>query len=281
VRAAVVLGSVAVATVLLLAVAGGAAAPRVDLGRSSGGFALLLDVLTLLVVAGSLTGLVLLMTSLRFRRSTVIQVERRRRSFAGLVTLVVVLLVFRLLPDPRPQDGQGPTVGLGDGIAQPAEEPVRIVPDATLTVAALLGAVVLAAMAAIARRQIDRRVGVGDPLTADDHQERSRMRAVTLVLRDDLESIEDPKAAILAAYDHLRMDLEEQGVAPRPDDTPRRVVVRALDLADMPRAAIVELVAIFEEARFSTHPIGQDHRGRALDALDEVERVLQAPADHG
>jgi hypothetical protein len=262
------------ATALLLAVAGGAAAPRVDLGSSSGGAALLLDALTLLVVAGSVTGLILLVGSFRVRKSTPLHVERRRGALAALAVLVLALVLFRLLPDPRDRDGQGPTVGIGT--AAPADGPgiVAIEPDGPLVLTALGAAVALAALAAIARRRIDRRIVAPRTAVFDEDRSIERVRRALLGVRADLEAITDPRDAILHAYERLRIDLQGLGVDPRPDDTPRRVLRRALALDRVPADAVNRLVAVFEEARFSTHGVGPQHREAALRALAEVEKAL-------
>ena len=267
-------------TALLLAVAGGAAAPRVDLGAGSGGAALLLDVLTVLVVAGSAVGLVLLVGSFRVRRATPVHVERQRRTFAALVILVVALVLFRLLPDPREREAQGPSVGLGTTDRGDVPGVVAIEPDRPLVLTALGGAIALAALAAIARRQIDRRTLAPRPAVAGEPS-REQVRKALLAVRSDLATIDDPRVAISHAYERLRVDLQERGVEPRQDDTPRRVLRRALTLDRVPHEAVDRLVAVFEEARFSTHGLGAQHRELALRALEDIERALDLLPQRG
>lgn len=253
--------------------ASGAAAPRVDLGASSGGAALLLDALTLLVVAGSIVGLGLLVGSFRVRKAAPIRVERQRRTFAALVILVVALVLLRILPDPRDRGGQGPTVGPDTPQTDDVVDVVAIEPDRPLVLTALAGALGLATLAAAARRRVDRRIVA--PRTAEDADgSADQVRHTLVAVRADLARISDPREAILFAYEQLRLDLQDRGVAPHADDTPRRILRRALTLDRVPDGAVDRLVSVFEEARFSTHPVGAEHREMALGALDDIERAL-------
>lgn len=261
-------------TALLLAVAGGAAAPRIDLGAGSGGAALLLDALTVLVVAGSVVGLGLLVGSFRVRKASPVHVERQRRTFAALVILVLAIVLFRLMPDPRDREGQGPTVGLGTTQTDDADDVVAIEPDGPLVLTALAGALGLAVLAAVARRRIDRRIVPPGATLEDDRASAEQVRHALVAVRADLAAISDPREAILYAYERLRSDLQQRGVDPRADDTPRRILQRALTLDRIPDDAVDRLVSVFEEARFSTHPVGAEHREAALRALDDVEHAL-------
>lgn len=245
-----------------------------DLGSSSGGAALLLDTLTILVVIGSATGLVLLIGSFRVRKSVPMVVERRRRTLAALVILVVAVVLFRFLPDPQNDGGQGPTVGVGPTAPVDDDATVGIEPDRPLVITAISAAVALAALAALARRELDRRAASGAPQLPEDGERADRVRASMVGARADLEGITDPREAILRAYQRLRVALQDVGMPPRPDDTPRRVVQRALAHTDVPVEAIDHLVSVFEEARFSAHVLGPAHRQTALAALSDVERSL-------
>lgn len=254
--------------------AGGAAAPRVDLGASSGGATLLLDALTVLVVAGSVVGLGLLVGSFRVRKAAPVHVERQRRTFAALVILVLAIVLFRLLPDPRDREGQGPTVGLGTTQTDAGDDVVAIEQDRPLVFTALAGALALAVLAAAARRRIDRRIVPSGAAFEDEGASAEQVRHRLVAVRADLAAISDPREAILYAYERLRSDLQQRGVDPLADDTPRRVLQRALTIDRVPDDAVDRLVSVFEEARFSTHPVGAQHREAAVRALDDVERAL-------
>lgn len=261
----------AAVTILLLVVALGASAPRVDLATGSGGAALLLDALTLLVVAGAVTGLVLIVSSIRLRRATPIHVERKRSTAAALLTLVALFALIWLLPDPGPRTagptGSDPVPGAADGL-----EPTPVEVDRPLIVAAAGAALALGALAALARRERRRREVPVRPY--GEEPARSDLRRSVSKARSDLESIGDPREAILHSFDRLRADLAAAGVEPRGDDTPRRVVLRALAEAAAPRQPVEDLVAIYERARFSSHPVGERQRDAAIAALRTIEAAL-------
>ena len=60
------------------------------------------------------------------------------------------------------------------------------------------------------------------------------------------------------------------GVERRPWQTSSEFVLRVLDLVGADRGAVAGLADLYREARFSDHPITEEHRRQALTALDVI-----------
>ncbi len=85
-----------------------------------------------------------------------------------------------------------------------------------------------------------------------------------------LGSHDDPRAAVIAAYGAMRTSLADHGVPPRATEAPREYLERILRASNVSERDARTLTGLFEEARFSTHPISEPIRRRALSALDAV-----------
>jgi hypothetical protein len=88
----------------------------------------------------------------------------------------------------------------------------------------------------------------------------------------------DPRAAVLAAYARMESALADAGLARRDSEAPREYLARLEGALGTVRAPAVRLTALFERARFSTHPIGEDGRREAVDALGLLRAELERPA---
>ncbi len=84
----------------------------------------------------------------------------------------------------------------------------------------------------------------------------------------------DPRNAIVAAWRRFEAQGESAGVARRPWETSSEYVIRILDLVAADSGATNRLAALYREARFSEHPITEDHRAEALAALAAVRHGL-------
>jgi hypothetical protein len=88
----------------------------------------------------------------------------------------------------------------------------------------------------------------------------------------------DPRAAVLAAYARMEAALATVGLARRPSDAPREYLARLEAALGGGRAAAARLTELFERARFSPHPVGEDLRRDAIGALETLRAELEAPA---
>jgi hypothetical protein len=88
----------------------------------------------------------------------------------------------------------------------------------------------------------------------------------------------DPRAAVLAAYARMETALASVGLARRPSDAPREYLARLETGLGGGRAPAARLTELFERARFSPHPVGEDLREEAIGALETLRTELEAPA---
>ena len=88
----------------------------------------------------------------------------------------------------------------------------------------------------------------------------------------------DPRAAVLAAYARMEAALATVGLARRPSDAPREYLTRLEAALGGGRAPAARLTELFERARFSPHPVGEDLRRDAIGALESLRAELEAPA---
>ena len=93
---------------------------------------------------------------------------------------------------------------------------------------------------------------------------------------EGLQTDPDPRQAIIDAYARLLQVLAAAGHPRFSYEGPREHLTRTLrNLAVRPSAAST-LVELFEIARFSSHPLGEPERHRALEALGDVQADLLA-----
>lgn len=85
----------------------------------------------------------------------------------------------------------------------------------------------------------------------------------------------EPRNAIVACWHGFEQQAVRAGVARRPWQTTAEFVLGVLDLVGADRGAVARLADLYREARFSDHPLTDDHRARALDALDMIHASLR------
>jgi hypothetical protein len=87
----------------------------------------------------------------------------------------------------------------------------------------------------------------------------------------DLASERDPRLAVQRAYAHMEESLGEIELSRAPDETPTEFTARVLRVLGASAAAASDLTGLFEIARFSDHPMGEDDRRRAIASVRRVE----------
>ncbi len=223
--------------------------------------------------------------------------------FAMLVILGAVVIVASLIAMPK-GDGSGPrkkrkpiwpfliVAGLflmlvrrpeqTEGVAITPEpiEPVEPAPfDAPGGASGVGGQelLVLAIMLALAIAIVvwSRRgliAGIGDD-DDDESLERALGPAVERAAEQLLTGT-DPRSAVLMAYRSLESALERHGLSRHRSETPAEYLVRVL--ADLPLDTdpLITLSNLYEEARFSTHPITAGDQRTAASALDSIRQQL-------
>lgn len=83
-----------------------------------------------------------------------------------------------------------------------------------------------------------------------------------------------PTNAIVACWVDLEHAVGAAGVERQPSETSAELTIRVLDALDVDRAALRTLGALYREARFSAHPLTEDDRRAAYDALGVLHRSL-------
>jgi hypothetical protein len=92
---------------------------------------------------------------------------------------------------------------------------------------------------------------------------------------DDLKSEPDARRAVIAAYARMETVLARNGLKRRPSETPveylRRILLGLTSRGD----AVSRLTSLFEQAKFSKHPIDAAMKQDAINALQEIRDDLQ------
>jgi hypothetical protein len=85
-----------------------------------------------------------------------------------------------------------------------------------------------------------------------------------------LGELSEPRMAIISCYLAMERSLAEAGTARSAAETPDELLTRSAAAGLLHGDAPVELTALFYEARFSTHPVPESARDRALRAIDAI-----------
>ncbi|MEV6274304.1 DUF4129 domain-containing protein [Nocardia sp. NPDC051832] len=207
-------------------------------------------------------------------------------SFGLLVAVLTAVFYLGVGTEVRPENSAPPTV------TETAVEPVPTSPanpnpvpeelTGTALLLATLGAVVLIAVALAGlvvvavtsrRKPPDAPLPVaGGAATPAD----SLARAAEMGLAAMNVPGQDPRTAIIACYLAMERGLAfDRAAAPLASDTPMEVLARAFEHGALHDASARELVALFEEARFSPHDMLEWQRLRAEQLLRIVLADLQ------
>jgi hypothetical protein len=108
----------------------------------------------------------------------------------------------------------------------------------------------------------------------EDDAEVAR-RAVDEALASLRDPPTDPRSAVIAAYARMEHVLAERDLGRRKPEAPREYLARVLREQGMPERSLTTVTALFEEARFSLHPIPRSAPRRALSALEEAQLALE------
>jgi Domain of unknown function (DUF4129) len=197
---------------------------------------------------------------------------------AGMLGVAVALLAnlhlhFLVKPKPLPRQSAHPggtpkapprTGGGGGGVHIPWG-PVLY----TLLVIAIVAAVVVSIWWSTRLRR------AAEPLVIEDVG-AEELRVAVREGRAALARIDDARAAIIACYVAMERSLADRGTTRTVADTPDELLTRAVDAGTVRGGAAGRLTALFYEARFSTHPLGEGQRDAASAALDELAAELAA-----
>jgi hypothetical protein len=124
---------------------------------------------------------------------------------------------------------------------------------------------------ALRERPIDREFVQLSPALVNEPDEPLDIDEIADLLQASLEEVligADPRIAIRIAYGTLLDGLAMIGLPRRPEEGPDEHIERCLQAVDLPPRPIRELLRLFALARFSSHPITEQHRSRAVTVFD-------------
>lgn len=133
--------------------------------------------------------------------------------------------------------------------------------------------VVLAARDVLARRGEGVRTEI-EFTTLDEPVRVAEQVARDAEAQDALLRDGDPRNAIVGAWHRFEVQGERAGVPRRASETSSEYAIRILDLAEADTGPVNRLAELYREARFSDHPITEEHRSEALAALAAIRRSL-------
>jgi hypothetical protein len=187
------------------------------------------------------------------------------------LAFVIALLAYLVIGSALGQQEDPPTDG-GPESRQAAESEEDDTDPPPWALLALGGVVVVALGGAVlATRRLQ--VEAGTTGTGTD----ALVSAIDAALAD-LDGEGDPRTVIIAAYARLLEGFAAAGVGRRHAETPFEHLRRGLAELDVRPAPAERLTALFVEARFSTHRLGEGERDEAIAAFRAVRDDLARAA---
>ena len=177
-------------------------------------------------------------------------------------------------PPPPPGNGSHNGSGGSGGSGTSATPALSITISPWVLLAIVLGVggcVGALAAPGVLARVVDRpaRSGRGPPAT----EAREELHAALAEAGSALGRGDDPRATIVRLYVRLLAE-----IAPRIGEvevlTAQEIHGRVLAVLGVSAPASAALTRLFEEARYSSHPVGPEDAGRCLAAIEQVERDL-------
>lgn len=199
---------------------------------------------------------------------------------AGTVATAVVLLRTQHPRTPAPSAGPG-SGRLSTSSPSLASFPAGGPGGAADLVAAavVVGVLVLAVLgyAAWSRRH---RGAASDAAASEPEPEPEPAPALAGALRDAADALRladgTPRQVIIACYRAMTRRLGRAGAEPAAADAPEELLERAAGAGLVVPQPARQLAALFQEARFSTHPIGAVQQQQAVAALEALRASLAA-----
>jgi Domain of unknown function (DUF4129) len=135
----------------------------------------------------------------------------------------------------------------------------------------------------LGRRRVRRTApgsAAADPSIAGKEDDADAARRAVEAALKPLADPADPRAAVIAAYARMEQVLAARELGRRTPEAPREYLARVLRARGMPGRPLTTLTTLFEEARFSPHPIPQSAPRRALREFENARVALAATDEH-
>jgi hypothetical protein len=84
-----------------------------------------------------------------------------------------------------------------------------------------------------------------------------------------------PRNAVVECWHRFEQQAADAGLARHPAETSSEFILRALELVHVDSGAVLRFAALYREARFSDHPVGEDRRAEAVAILDRIHDDLR------
>jgi hypothetical protein len=228
-------------------------------------------------------------------RDAMPRIQWRRLALLVPVAVAAVALIFAggvtalfLLPGARPMrpasetltEGSGPVPTTDTHAADPTTGPTELTGTALVIAAVLAIVLIVVALVGLVVVAVAARREPAPVAPVEDEPSPSEVDSLTRAAEMGLAAMnapgQDPRTAIIACYVAMERGLSSDRAArPLASDTPMEVLARAFESGVLHDASARELVALFEEARFSPHSMLEWQRMRAEQLLRIVLTDLQ------
>ncbi len=91
----------------------------------------------------------------------------------------------------------------------------------------------------------------------------------------EIHNGEDIKDVIIRNYQKMLIILEEEGIHQEISFTPRELEKKALSKLPLKEKTIDEMTTLFEEAKYSDHPLKEEKRDRAMENFRQIKAELE------
>lgn len=266
-RRRLVVGGVLLVWVVVIAWSSGAAPTN----RSWLGVPDLGDIVTVIVLAGSLLGLILFIALLTSGRRSDSELPARKPMWPSIIVMLLLFLVLTRLPRREEEDQAREAPEPTTDFDVPVDLPTGVIGRNEFVGLAILILVSACAMIWTRRRMA---LVSGPEAVADSLDER--LEPILAEAAESLQHGSDPRAAVLTAYATLESAFAELGWQRGRSETPAEYVGRVL--ARLPAAAgpVTELADLYEIARFSNRTVTTTDQRRATASLRAAQATLAA-----
>lgn len=262
---------------------GGEAVPDVpDAGGTPPNSRSLIGLLPLLQAAVALVGLLLLagmvylLLHRRAERHPALRRTRRSNALGILLSILGLVPILALWRRAEPVEGTGSSQD-GTGTAIPGIVPADLPVVAGIPLGVFLAASILIGFLVVAylfrppsRGWVSTREGsLPDPPRAE-----ASVAVGTAI--EELELGADVRGTILQCFWRFCELLGARGVTGQEVLTPREIEGLAIHVLLVSRRDAEDLTSLFEEARYSVHPLGEGDRDRARQSFERIREGLEA-----
>lgn len=227
-----------------------------------------IQIVTVGLVVAFLINLFFLLRNKEARRPFLLELAGLFLALAVVLSILLILDLFAGLPFFTPQEG-GQVVP-GTGMDPPGPSPgVTAAPVG-------FGIITLAVLALFLLLLYSRRLGQrSDSELLVEAKRRVIDRLQETIYR--LEMGEEIRSTILRCYGDMTHLFRRRGLTFGRELTARELEALAGERLDVSDESSVRLRELFEEARYSAHPLEEGYKRTALDCLRAVKRELEGP----